>query len=279
MLISVVIPVYNRPRLVARAVASVVAQTLDRWELIVVDDGSSDHTPEVLERLRLRVGERMRVVRQENRGVAAARNLGLTAGRGGLLALLDSDDEWLPRKLEHQAAYMGAGGHAVCQTQEVWLRGGRRVNPTRRNEKRGGRFLAQALETCLVSPSCVMFTQEFRRVVGDFDESLPACEDYDLWLRALMRYEIGLLDEVLTVRHGGRGDQISALYVGQDLFRIRALVKLLGSGLLGPGDRELVVAALEAKVRVYAAGCAKRGRTEEAARVMALAAEALGGNG
>ena len=218
----------------------------------------------------------MRVLAQENRGVAAARNAGLRAARGELFALLDSDDEWLPGKLSRQTAFLKEQGLQICQTQEIWMRGGRRVNPGRKHAKPSGRFLAQALRMCLVSPSCVLFTGVLCAEVGYFDESLPACEDYDLWLRALLCFDIGLLDEELTVRHGGRGDQLSAMYTGQDLFRVRSLVKLVKSGWLDAAQRTAALKEMRAKARVYAAGCRKRGRMREAARVEALVEEARG---
>lgn len=273
MLVSAVIPVYNRPRLVARAVGSVLAQDWPELELIVVDDGSTDRTPEVLADLAGESGGRMRVLTQENRGVGAARNAGIYKARGELFAFLDSDDEWLPRKISRQVAFLMQLGLEICQTQEIWMRGGRRVNAPQRHVKPSGRFFAQALGQCLVSPSCTMFTRRFLGEVGCFDETLPACEDYDLWLRALTRFDIGLLDEELTVRHGGRSDQLSTLFTGLDLFRVRSLAKLLASGRLTPEQGALARREMEARAQVYVAGCVKRGRLHEARRVEALVAE------
>lgn len=272
MLVSVVIPTFNRARLVGRAVASVLAQTHAELECLVVDDGSSDDTRAVLAAF---TDPRLTVTRQANRGVSAARNAGLALARGNYLALLDSDDHFLPAKIERQLAFMRARGYAVCQTQEIWMRGGRRVNAMAKHAKPQGDFFERALAMCLVSPSCVMFTRAFLEDVGGFDETLPACEDYDLWLRTLPRHEVGLLDEALTVKHGGRPDQLSRMMVGQDLFRVRALMKMLDRADLTRQRRLQAARAIEEKARIYRRGCLLHGKPEEADRVGRMVEQAL----
>ena len=267
MLISVVIPTYNRARFLGRAVESVLSQTHAYLELIVVDDGSNDNTGELLGSFS---DSRLKVCRQENRGVSAARNRGLDLAQGALLALLDSDDYFLPRKLSRQHAFMRETGYVVCQTDEVWIRYGREVNPMRKHAKPPVLSLEKALVMCLASPSCVMFTREFLEDVGGFDETLPACEDYDLWLRTCLGHDLGLLPEKLTVRRGGHADQLSRTIVGLDLYRIYALIKLLGNKRLPAHDRAGVLAEMEKKARVYVSGCLKRGKDVEAGRVSAL---------
>jgi glycosyltransferase involved in cell wall biosynthesis len=268
-LVSAIIPTRDRAGMVLRAVASVLAQTHARLEVLVVDDGSGDDT---LARLADVADQRLRVLRHAKcRGVSAARNTGLAAARGAYLALLDSDDVWLPEKTARQLAFMRARGLAISQTQEIWMRDGRRVNPGRVHDKPDGFFFEQALVRCLVSPSTVMFTRAFYAEIGGFDETLPACEDYDLWLRAQLRHPVGLLDEQLAVRHGGRPDQLSAIYVGQDLFRIRSMAGLLGRQDLSPWHRACIKKELRRKALCYAKGCLKRDKPEEAARVLALA--------
>lgn len=272
ILVSVVIPTRDRAGMVCRAVASVLAQTHAALDIIVVDDGSTDGTGAALAAL----GDpRLRVLRHGGgRGVSAARNTGLAAARGDYLALLDSDDVWLPEKTARQLAFMADRRLLVSQTQEVWIRGGRRVNPGRAHAKPDGFFFEQALVRCLVSPSTVMFTRALWEEVGGFDESLPACEDYDLWLRILARHPVGLLDAPLAVRHGGRPDQLSAIYIGQDLFRIRSMLGLLDRGGLSSWHKACIKKELQRKALCYARGCLKRDKPEEAARVLALVAAA-----
>jgi len=273
MLVSVIIPTRDRAGLVMRAVASVLAQTHGALDVLVVDDGSTDDTQDRLVRLD---DSRVRLLRHDRpRGVSAARNAGLAAARGDYLALLDSDDTWLPTKVERLLAFARANDYAICQNQEIWMRDGKRVNPGRDQRKMAGDFFEAALVRCLVSPSSVLFSREFVETVGTFDETLPACEDYDLWLRALLRYPVGLLDEWLTVRYGGRPDQLSEAFIGMDLFRIRSMAKLLGRSDLTAWHRDCIRKELQRKAAVYVRGCLKNDRPEEAGRVRELVAEAL----
>ena len=272
-LVTAIIPTHDRAGLIMRAVASALGQTYPNMEVIVVDDGSGDDTPA---RLAAVADPRLRVIRHERAGgVSAARNAGIAVARGAYVALLDSDDEWLPEKIARQLAYMVAGGYLLCQTQEIWMRSGRRVNPSKVHNKPDGYFFEAALTTCLVSPSTTLFDRVFFEAVGVFDEGLPACEDYDLWLRTLLCHPIGLVDADLTVRHGGRGDQLSTMYLGQDLFRIRSMVGLLTRPETTSWHRDCIEKELRRKTRVYATGCFKRDRPEEAQRVLALVETAL----
>ncbi len=270
VLVSVIIPTYNRAAWVAEAVASVLAQTWRDFELLVVDDGSSDATLEALAPWR----EQLICLRtRENRGVAAARNLGARAASGRWLAFLDSDDLWRPRKLEHQLAYLAAHPELrICQTDEIWVRRGRRVNPPASHRKPEGRIFLPSLHRCVVSPSAVMLCRRLFWEAGGFDESLPACEDYDLWLRLAWRHDIGLVPDPLVVKRGGHEDQLSRGW-GLDRFRIRALLKLLEEPELPPAYREAVSRTLAEKCRIYAQGCLKRGKLNEAAAYLELAAQ------
>ena len=270
--VSVIIPTHNRADVLGRAVASVLAQTRADLELIVVDDGSTDHTARVLAGFD---DPRLTGMHQENKGVSAARNRGIAASRGELVALLDSDDWWLPEKLARQVRFMAEGGFEICQTDEVWIRNGVRVNPRFRHAKPAGWFLERSLELCLVSPSCVMFTRRLWEELGPFDEGLPACEDYSLWLRVGVRHPVGLLPEALTVKTGGHPDQLSRRIIGLDLYRIYAILDLLRSMDLTAEQRRLAVRGLGEKVRLYAQGCIKHGKDEEALRVRELAAPFL----
>jgi glycosyltransferase involved in cell wall biosynthesis len=265
--VTVIIPTYNRAWCLREAVDSVLAQDFRDFELIVVDDGSTDDTPQLLQEY----GEAIRVFRQENRGVSAARNAGIAVSRGALIAFLDSDDLWLQGKLARQVEFFKAHADAlICQTEEIWVRNGRRVNPGKRHRKRGGMIFEPSLDLCLVSPSAVMVRRELFQCVGFFDEGLPACEDYDLWLRVSSRYAVHLIDIPLIVKRGGHPDQLSRT-AGLDKFRISAIVKLLGSDRLSIEQRRAAVRTLKRKCTVYAGGCRKRGRMTEAEHFEQLA--------
>ena len=270
--VSVVIPTYNRAGPVLRAVSSVLGQTFQDREVLVVDDGSTDGTMKALERFEGRV----RVLRHErNRGVSAARNTAIRATESPLIAFLDSDDHWLPGKLEIQVRFFRANPDAVaCQTQEIWMRRGRRVNPAQRHLKPSGDIFEPSLARCLVSPSAVVLRRSLLGEVGLFDEDLPVCEDYDLWLRISCRYPVHLIDEEHLVREAGHPDQLSASGPGMDRYRIRALVRLLRSGLLTEGQARAARAELQRKSHIYGQGCIKRGRSEEGRYYLDLPARA-----
>lgn len=260
--VSVIIPTYNRAWCLREAVDSVQGQEFRGFELIVVDDGSTDETPRLLQEC----GGSIRVLRQMNRGVSAARNAGVAAARGEWIAFLDSDDIWLPSKLARQVAFFSRNPEAlICQTEELWVKNGLRVNPGQRHRKRGGMIFEPSLGLCLVSPSAVMLRRELFDVVGRFDERLPACEDYDLWLRISCRFPVGLIETPLIVKRGGHPDQLSRAR-GLDRYRIASIAQLVSGGRLTADQRRAAVAVLKQKCRVYAGGCRKRGRWAEADR-------------
>lgn len=266
-LVSVIIPTYNRAKTVRVAVDSVLAQTFKNFELIVVDDGSGDDTAKALKAY----GDRIRVISQPNQGVSAARNAGIALARGGLIAFLDSDDVWLPHKLQAQADFFAANPDAMWQqTEEIWVRNGKRVNPKRRHQKRRGRIFQESLELCLISPSAVMLRREVLDEFGLFDENLPACEDYDLWLRILTKYPVYLDPDYGIVKNGGHADQLSR-NPGLDAYRIQSLQKIRRASC-GPEaklqidavDSLVLLSVLKTKCEIYALGCKKRGRFGEA---------------
>ena len=260
-LVSVIIPTYNRGWIVGEAIDSVLAQQYTDYELIVVDDGSTDATAAVLDAFR----DRIQKIRQTNKGVSAARNAGIRAASGTLIAFLDSDDLWLPAKLGQQVAFFEQHPDAVaCQTEEIWVRNGVRVNPKMRHRKPSGMIFEPSLELCLVSPSAVMIDRALFDQVGLFDESLPACEDYDMWLRVSCRFPIYRLTAALITKRGGHKDQLSR-QPGLDRYRIRSLMKIIESGVLSGSQTRAAVRMLREKSRIYAAGCRKRGRLREAA--------------
>ena len=266
--VSVVIPTFNRARKVVRAITSVLSQTFTDIEIIVVDDGSTDGTNKVVEQFDDFVTY---VAHSSNLGVSAARNTGIKTSSGPLIALLDSDDHWLPEKLAAQVGFFDEHpGAGVCQTEELWIRNGRRVNPMKKHLKPSGDIFEPSLKLCLVSPSAVMLKRCLLDKVGGFDEDLPVCEDYDLWLRISCRYTVHLIREPLVVKEGGHPDQLSASYKGMDRFRIKALMKLIKSGTLNEKQLEATLAELSLKCRIYGKGCLKRGKTEEGTYYLGL---------
>lgn len=267
-LVSVIIPTYNRVRLVERAIGSVLGQTFNDYELIVVDDGSDDSTCDLLASF----GARVTVLVQPNHGVAAARNRGIEASQGQLLAFLDSDDEWLPEKLASQVALYDSGDpFFICHTDEIWLRNGEEVPQKTPHRKQGGRFFERALERCLISPSAAVISRELLERCGWFDETLPAAEDYDLWLRITAFHEVCFVPRPLVIKHGGHEDQLSRTVPAIDRFRIQAILKILEHPDLNPRYREAAITALKRKCSLVAAGCEKRGKAAEAERYSELA--------
>ncbi len=257
--ITVIIPTFNRGWIVEEAIKSVLAQDYPNFELFIVDDGSTDDTKAILSRY---VNDIV-VLNQKNKGVSAARNKGIMKSSEKYIAFLDSDDLWLPEKLSCQIDFFKQNPEAmICQTNEIWIRNGVRVNPKKVHKKPSGMIFKPSLLRCLVSPSAVMMRRELFENVGLFDEQLPACEDYDLWLRVSQSYPVSLIDIPLVVKRGGHPDQLSK-EPGLDRFRINALVKMLNKNSLTADQRRAAVDILQKKCRIYAAGCLKRGRTEE----------------
>jgi len=268
--VSVIIPTHNRAGFLAQAIDSVISQTYTNFELIVVDDGSSDETPALL----ASYGKALISLPQENLGPAAARNAGIRAASHPLLAFLDSDDRFTPNKLALQVAAMEAQPDLlISHTQETWFRNGHHLNQKKRHGKEGGDLFARSLSLCVVGMSTVMARRELFARIGLFDESFPCCEDYELWLRAGVGHSFLLVDAPLTIKHGGRPDQVSVRFrTGMDRFRILAMEKLLSSVSLTSEQSRLVRAELVRKATIYGNGCLKHGRLEEGRRCLALAA-------
>lgn len=290
--VSVIIPVYNRARLVREAVESVRAQTIPDLELIVVDDGSTDDTPAVLAELAAAPPDgRLTVRRIAHDGhPGAVRNRGAERARGRYLAFLDADDLWRPQKVERQLALHGrgtagaTGAPRISHTRELWLRNGREISQRGMNHAREGDVFADALGKCTIGPSTVILERRLFEESGGFREDLEIAEDYELWLRITAREQVAYLDEPLTVKRAGHGDQLSEKYGQIEVFRIAALRELVRGGFFdrvdaelradhGPGRSAPARAELARKCRIYAAGCEKRGRHTEAAVYRAEAAE------
>jgi glycosyltransferase involved in cell wall biosynthesis len=259
-LVSVIIPTFNRANWLAESVGSVLAQTYPRLELIVVDDGSTDHTAEVVQAL----DPGLTYVRVTHRGVSAARNVGAAMSHGTLIAFLDSDDTWQPDKVAAQVdVFQLQPDVEVCYTDEIWIRHGVRVNPKHIHRKYTGWLFEPSLPRCMISPSSIMLRRRLWHRLGGFDERLPACEDYGLWLRMTVRVPVTLIPAPLMVKRGGHADQLSRSTPLLDQYRIIALDKLLRIALTVP-QRRAVLSMLIQKCEIVAQGAAKRQRTDRA---------------
>ena len=266
-LVTVIIPTYNRGWILKEAIDSVLSQDFEDFELIVVDDGSTDNTIDILDGYTRDII----VLRQGNRGVSAARNAGIASATGHFIAFLDSDDLWLPGKLSRQVDFFNSNpGAMICQTEELWIRSGKRVNPKNRHKKFSGMIFKHSLPLCIVSPSAVMLKKSLLDKTGVFDESFPACEDYDLWLRISRKYPVFLIDTPLIIKRGGHEDQLSKT-PKLDKYRIQALKKIIESSLLSKDQHNDAVKMLKKKCEIYAQGCLKRGRNDESTYYFDLA--------
>ena len=259
--VSVIIPTHNRIRTLPRALDSVLAQTRAIDEIIVVDDGSTDSTADLV----LENYPEVTLLQQPNRGVSAARNHGIREATSDWIALLDSDDRWLPTKLEAQFALVEqCPDHRLCHTEEIWIRNGKRVNQMHKHRKSGGYIYSQCLPLCVISPSSALLHRTLLEDVGLFDETLPACEDYDLWLRICAREPVLFVDTPQIEKYGGHDDQLSRQHWGMDRFRIRSLEKILADELLTPDQESETVAMLLRKAAILEQGARKRGKQERA---------------
>ena len=271
-MISVVIPTFNRAGFLEQAIGSVLGQSLACGEILVVDDGSVDATSEVVRKISESAEVPVRYLYQENKGASAARNKGIAEARHDLLCFLDSDDRWAPRKLELQLEAMERQPqYLISHTKEIWYRQGMRVNQKKKHAPPHGEIFNRSLRMCVVGMSTVMMRRELFARYGLFTEDMLCCEDYDLWLRVSREEEFLLVDEALTLKDGGRADQLSALHrLGMDSWRIGSLCRLLETAQLSSEQYAQTLAELERKCTIYGKGCLKHGRSEEGRRFLAL---------
>lgn len=269
--VSVIIPTFNRAKTLARALSSVIAQTHLVDEIIVINDGSTDLTNCVLNKYRNKVT----IINQDQKGVSNARNTGILKARSDWIAFLDSDDEWLPNKIEEQLKTLKKNKHIkICHTDELWIRNGRRVNPRNKHTKYGGWIYDKCLPLCVISPSSVLIYKNLLITEGLFDEKLPACEDYDLWLRLTNKYEVLFLESKLIIKYGGHDDQLSKIIKGLDRFRIQVLEKMLNE----PMDflkKQATLYALAEKAQIFSRGCLSHNNTNDAIKYLKISNEAI----
>ena len=264
MYVSVIIPTYNRKHTLKRAIQSVYMQSLLPYEVIVVDDGSNDGTKEWVKQKYPNV----KYIYQKNSGVSSARNKGIKIARGDWIALLDSDDEWLPNKLSEQINKIKSNLDVkILHSNEIWIRNGVRVNQMKKHKKFGGYIFEKCLDMCRISPSSVMLKKEIFDDIGTFDESLKVCEDYDLWLRITSKYPVCFLDIPLIKKYGGHSDQLSKAHDGIEFYRIQSLQKILESKILSKPQTLLAINMMVNKMNIYASGLEKRNKTEELSKL------------
>ncbi len=268
VMFSVIIPTYNRCDFLKSAVDSVLNQTCDDYELIIIDDGSCDGTRELINSYN---DPKIKYFYQEKKGPAAARNRGISESQGEYIAFLDSDDRWVSKKLEEVLkAIKNNPDYYIFHTQEKWHRNGCHLNHMKKHMKQYGDVFKNCLEICSVSVSTAVVKKEVFYDIGTFDEKLNVCEDYDFWLRVSVKYPVYLVDKILTLKEGGHTDQLSSKYYGMDRFRIKSIIKLLDSGVLNEDKYSTAFLELKKKCSIYANGCFKRDKNEEGKGYMEL---------
>jgi len=262
--VSVIIPTYNRLPVLKEAVDSVLVQDFEDFELIVVDDGSTDGTPEEVKKY----GGRVKLLQHlENRGVSATRNRGILHAKGKYIAFLDSDDLWVKGKLKAQVSFLDDNPqYPLCYADEIWIRRGKRVNPKLKHAKYSGWIFEKCLPLCIISPSSALLKKTLFSKVGLFDEALPVCEDYDLWLRITVRFPVFFLNRKLIIKRGGHLDQLSQRSWGNDRYRVIALEKLLSEPYITEEERTMILEEMKKKCRVLSKGFFKRGNELEGER-------------
>ncbi|HIA79792.1 MAG TPA: glycosyltransferase [Candidatus Marinimicrobia bacterium] len=257
---AVIIPTFDRQHFLGRAIDSVLSQTRPAHEVIVIDDGSTDGTVPWLKKEYPTV----KLIEQTNQGVSAARNAGIQQAQSEWIALLDSDDEWFPEKLERQVKELQKYPEILfCHTDEIWIRKGVRVNPMKKHQKFGGMIFSKCLDICRISPSSALFSRTLLDDVGWFDETLPICEDYDLWLRITAKFPVLFINDPLIIKYGGHRDQLSRSVDGIEQYRITALEKILKGPNLTKTDRSAAVQMLIKKLNIYLTGLKKRGKARQ----------------
>lgn len=256
--ISVIIPTFNRSSLILRAIDSVFKQSYANIELIVVDDGSTDDTYKLL--LPLIDSGKIQYTKIQNSGVSAARNIGAAKAIGKFICFLDSDDEWLPHKLQEQIALLKERPDLkIVYGEELWVRNGKRVNQKSIHKKSGGWIFPACVHQCLIGPSSVMIEKDFFMQMGGFDEGFVVCEDYDLWLKISSLVEVGFIENPIVIKHGGHSDQLSTKFVAMDLWRLKSMMRILSIRELEHEHKLLVIDSMKRRGEILKLGFLKHG--------------------
>ena len=261
MNISVVIPSYNRKDFLKRSIDSAINQTKKPLEIIVVDDGSTDGTETMIKS----DYDFVKFIKQKNKGVSAARNIGIKVSIGEWICFLDSDDEWKKDKLEKQINAMKSNpGYKFFHSNEIWIKNGLRINQKKKHKKYGGDIFDKCLDMCRISPSSVMIDKTVFDEVGNFNEDLVVCEDYELWLRICDKYRVFFIDEPLIIKYGGHQGQLSYSIESIENHRIKALEYLILENLNRKNKRHAIQMLLS-KLNIYLKGLVKRRKNDEIA--------------
>jgi len=259
--ISVVIPSYNRKDFLKRSIDSAINQTKKPLEIIVVDDGSTDGTETMIKS----DYDFVKFIKQKNKGVSAARNIGIKVSIGEWICFLDSDDEWKKDKLEKQINAMKSNpGYKFFHSNEIWIKNGLRINQKKKHKKYGGDIFDKCLDMCRISPSSVMINKTVFDEVGNFNEGLVVCEDYELWLRICDKYKVFFIDEPLIIKYGGHQGQLSYSIESIENHRIKALEYLTLENLNRKNKRHAIQMLLS-KLNIYLKGLVKRRKNDEIA--------------
>jgi glycosyltransferase involved in cell wall biosynthesis len=198
--VSVIIPTYQRAHWVSEAIESVLAQTYKDYDIIVVNDGSTDNTAEVLNQFQ----NKIKIIEQENKGNSVARNIAIQNSQGQYIAFLDDDDRWMPNKLEKQIALLESNSKIGLSYSDMFFFNDKEVFLELRGKKQPinlGRisWMLFLFGNSVPLASSVVVRREALDEIGLFDESLLRCEDYDLWLRISEKWLLYYLDEPLTM--------------------------------------------------------------------------------
>lgn len=272
-LFSCIIPVYNRAHTIQRALDSILRQTFQDFEVVIVDDGSTDELQSAL--AKYESNSKIKIIKQTNHGVSHARNRGEEMSRGRYLAFLDSDDEWLPHKLAAQKDLLEARAYKLVHGEEIWMRNGKQVNQKNKYQKGGGDQFMPSLEQCLIGPSTTIIERTFFKELGGFREDFPVCEDYDLWLKVTSLVEVGFIERPIVIKHGGAADQLSIQFKGMDYWRCVSLLWTLENRSLSDDKKKRALEVLHKKIDIMLGGLRKKGHQDEGIKKEILKVEKL----
>ncbi|PIK13751.1 glycosyltransferase [Halobacteriovorax sp. JY17] len=269
MKISVIIPTFNRAEILERSLKSVLQQSYQDFEVLIVDDGSTDKTYSTVKKYFS--DKRVKYIYQSNKGVSAARNLGVSLSSYDWISFLDSDDEWLSNKLDKQVALLQENSSLeFIHSEENWIRNGKKVNQPKHYKKFGGNIFLKCLSLCAISPSTVLMTKRLFKEVGGFSSDYIVCEDFDLWLKITSKYEVGLVDEFLINKYGGHEDQLSTKFFAMDLFRVRSLVHILEIRDFTERIKEEIISVILSKSKILLKGYEKHENFKDYEEVKSL---------